>query len=67
MDKANKKLDDLSIKRLVKGNKTMAEKFGKEMNNKELLDYAESIQEEEKEEGEEKKEEIKEDENLLDL
>ncbi|MBR2828651.1 MAG: DUF2130 domain-containing protein [Bacilli bacterium] len=67
LDKANKKLDDLSIKKLVKGNKTMAEKFGKEMNNKELLDYAESIQEEEKEEVEEKKEEIQEDENLLDL
>ena len=67
LKKANNKLDDLSIKKLVKGNKTMAEKFGKEMNNKELLDYAESIKEEEKEEGEEKKEEIQEDENLLDL
>lgn len=66
LKRANNKLDDLSIKKLVKGNKTMAEKFGKEMNNKELLDYAESIKEE-KEEGEEKKEEIKEDENLLDL
>ena len=65
LDKANKKLDDLSIKRLVKGNKTMAEKFGKETNNKELLDYAERLKEEREEED--SREEIKEDEDLLDL
>ena len=40
---ANNKAEDLTIKKLVKGNKTMAEMFGKETNNKELIEYASSI------------------------
>ena len=40
---ANNKAEDLTIKKLVKGNKTMAEMFGKEKNNKELIEYASSI------------------------
>ena len=44
---ANDKAQDLTIKKLVKGNKTMAELFGKATGDKKLLDYAESIDNEE--------------------
>ncbi len=44
---ANDKAQDLTIKKLVKGNKTMAELFGKATGDKKLLEYAESIDNEE--------------------
>lgn len=44
---ANDKAQDLTIKKLVKGNKTMAELFEKATGDKNLLDYAESIDNEE--------------------
>ena len=40
---ANDKAQDLTIKKLVKGNKTMAEMFGKVTGDKKLIEYAESI------------------------
>ncbi len=41
---ANNKAEDLSIKKLVKNNKTMAEMFAKENKNQELLNYAKSLE-----------------------
>lgn len=40
---ANNKAEDLSIKKLVKNNKTMAEMFAKESNDQDLLNYAKSL------------------------
>ena len=42
---ANDKAQDLTIKKLVKNNKTMAEMFGKQNGDKKLIEYAESIEE----------------------
>lgn len=41
---ANNKAEDLSIKKLVKNNKTMAEMFAKENKDQELLNYAKSLE-----------------------
>ena len=41
---ANNKADDLTIKKLVKNNKTMADMFAKETKDKDLINYANSIE-----------------------
>ena len=48
---ANDKAQDLTIKKLVKGNKTMAELFGKTTGDKKLIEYAETIDSEEPEDS----------------
>ena len=43
IQEANDKLEDLTIKKLVKNNPTMAKKFASISDDKKLIDYAESL------------------------